>query len=81
MQPTDKEINQAWHTLKAAGIFPLLSITLDEIIDASENTVTEEKARKAAEEIQSFWDVGDAWQAAIEYAVNEAKGWEEDHAA
>ena len=76
--PTDQKVAEAWLTLKAAGIYPLLSITVDEIIDASENTVTEEEAHKAAEEVQSFWDVGDAWQAAIEYAVNEAQGWKDE---
>jgi hypothetical protein len=76
--PTEEQIEQAWMTLKAAGIYPLLSIRVDEIIDASENTVTEEQAHKAAEEVQSFWDVGDAWQAAIEYSVNEAQGWKDE---
>lgn len=75
--PTNKEIAEAWLTLKAAGIFPLLCITADEIVDGSENTITEQQARDAAERMQKYWDVSDDWQAAIEYAVNEAKEWKD----
>jgi hypothetical protein len=75
MKPTDKEIAEAYLLLKVAGIFPLLCITVDEIIDASEGTVTVEQARSAAEKMQNNWNVNNDWQAAIEYAVDEAKGW------
>jgi hypothetical protein len=78
MKPTDKEIAEAYLLLKAAGIFPLLCITVDEIIDASEGTVTVEQARNAAEKMQDNWNVGNDWQAAIEYAVSEAQGWKDD---
>jgi hypothetical protein len=78
MKPTDKEIAEAYLLLKEAGIFPLLCITVDEIVDASEGTVTVERARSAAEEMQKYWEVGNDWQAAIEYAVSEAQGWEDE---
>jgi hypothetical protein len=79
MKPTDKQVAEAWLTIKAAGIYSLLSITVDEIIDASENTVTEEKAKEAAELMQAWWDVSDDWQAAIEHAIELTKGHDNDN--
>jgi len=79
MQPSNKEIAEAWLTLKAAGIYSLLSISVEDIVDASDNTVTEEQARNAAEEMQKYWDVSNDWQAAIEHALELTKAYDNDN--
>ena len=67
------QIEEAYLTLKAAGIFPMVVVTVEQIVKVSYGTISEEQARKAAEYASMKWSYEEEWEQIVEGLIDLAK--------
>ena len=66
MKPTLGETAEAWAVLERAGIFPIMSVCVADILEQHPD-LSEADAFKIAEKVSRDWEIGDEWQAMMAY--------------
>jgi hypothetical protein len=66
MIPTDKQISEAWAVLERAGIFPIMSICVADILEQHPD-LSDADALKIAEKVSRDWEIGNEWQSMMGY--------------
>jgi hypothetical protein len=74
MTPTNKQIADAYLTLKAAGIYPLLCISVEDVKNTIGDEFTEGQINDALGRMSRYYDMTGEFEAAVEYVIEECRG-------
>lgn len=66
-KPTLGETTEAWAVLERAGIFPLVSVCVADIMEAHRAVISEAEAFEIADKVSRNWEGGEEWVAMMAY--------------